>query len=416
MFEALGESLPPASGWDEWIAAADRTTRARVAHGHETSIVNLLLFGTSFTKEPRITSRQLDEKQIGNAVAARLTDFERALDTSGTNERLAFARQVLGEGSSVRPRLLSMLERTIKENETHERLIHDARKLGDPSLEFAERSRIYRARGLSSDTSIRTNFAVEEALRGMTPVLYGSQTPVPVRGSDPKIRRVAIIGPGLDFTDKQEGYDFYPQQTIQPFAFMDSMVRLGLARANELNVTTLDVNARVNDHVERGIQRARLGAPYVIHLPVAADVSWTPEFLAYWRSFGDRIGRERAAMPLPRTVEPVKIRAVGVRSSVVERITALDVNITAQHLALSGPDRFDVIIATNVFVYYDRLQQGLGMVSVANMLRPGGVLLSNNALVEVPATGLKSIGYSQSLYSDRDEDGDLIIWYQLAVR
>ena len=71
-----------------------------------------------------------------------------------------------------------------------------------------------------------------------------------------------------------------------------------------------------------------------------------------------------------------------------------------------------MIIATNVFVYYDRLQQGLGMVSIANMLRPGGVLLSNNALVEVPATGLKSIGYSKSLYSDRDEDGDLIISYQ----
>lgn len=251
---------------------------------------------------------------------------------------------------------------------------------------------------------------------GLTPVLYGGQTPVPGRGSDPQIRRVAIIGPGLDFTDKQEGYDFYPQQTIQPFAVMDSLVRLGLARANELSVTTLDVSARVNDHVERGVRRARLGSPYVIHLPVAADVSWTPEFLGYWRSFGDRIGNETASMPVPRTVGPLKIRAIGVRPSVVERITARDVNITAQHLALAGQEPFDLIIATNVFVYYDRLQQGLGMISVANMLRPGGVLLSNNALVEVPATGLTSIGYSKTLYSDREEDGDLIIWYQLAVR
>jgi len=29
------------------------------------------------------------------------------------------------------------------------------------------------------------------------------------------VRRVGIIGPGLDFTDKQEGYDFYPAQTVQ---------------------------------------------------------------------------------------------------------------------------------------------------------------------------------------------------------
>ena len=42
------------------------------------------------------------------------------------------------------------------------------------------------------------------------------------------VRRVALIGPGLDFTDKAEGYDFYPPQTIQPFALLDSLVRLGL--------------------------------------------------------------------------------------------------------------------------------------------------------------------------------------------
>ncbi|HYT64874.1 MAG TPA: hypothetical protein VEL51_00540 [Vicinamibacterales bacterium] len=29
---------------------------------------------------------------------------------------------------------------------------------------------------------------------------------------------VAIIGPGLDFSDKAKGYDVYPPQTIQPFA------------------------------------------------------------------------------------------------------------------------------------------------------------------------------------------------------
>jgi hypothetical protein len=31
------------------------------------------------------------------------------------------------------------------------------------------------------------------------------------------------VGPGLDFADKQEGYDFYPLQTIQPFAVIDSL-------------------------------------------------------------------------------------------------------------------------------------------------------------------------------------------------
>ena len=72
------------------------------------------------------------------------------------------------------------------------------------------------------------------------------------------MRRVAIIGPGLDVVDKQEGHDFYPPQTIQPFAVIDSLVRAGLADADTLTVTTLDVSARVNDHIGAdGVARAR---------------------------------------------------------------------------------------------------------------------------------------------------------------
>ncbi|MEO5740266.1 MAG: hypothetical protein ABIS29_06700, partial [Vicinamibacterales bacterium] len=111
-------------------------------------------------------------------------------------------------------------------------------------------------------------------------------------------------------------------------------------------------------------------------------------------------------------VGPLKLRAVSVRPSVVARISARDVNITAQVPALENAERFDLIVGTNVFLYYDRVQQGLAMVTVAEMLRPGGFLLSNNALVEVPASGMRSIGYSKTVYSNREEDGDLIILYQ----
>ncbi len=46
------------------------------------------------------------------------------------------------------------------------------------------------------------------------------------------------------------------------------------------------------------------------------------------------------------------------------------------------------------------------------MLRPGGVLLSNNALVELPASGIKSVGYTKVSYSDGGDDGDVIVWYR----
>ena len=404
VFAALNESPPPAAEWGRWIATADATTRARVAQGDDTSVVNLLLFGTSFTTQPRITSRQLDAERIGAAVEERIRDFERALAQPGVNERLQFARRALPDGVPVRARLLSMIDRSMKEEETHARLIEHAHALGDPSLEFAERSRLYRDRGLASDTSVRINFAIDDALQRIA-----------AAGLAAGVRRVAVIGPGLDVVDKQEGHDFYPPQTIQPFAVIDSLIRAGLADVDTLSVTTLDVSARVNDHFAQMARRARGGGPYVMHLPLDGTVAWSPELLDYFGRLGAAIGSAVHVTP-PPGIGPLKLRGVAVRPTVVDRMSARDINITAQMLTLSDAERFDLIIGTNIFVYYDRLQQGLAMASVARMLRPGGLLLSNNALVEVPSTGMRSIGYSKILYSNREEDGDLIIWYQRAMK
>jgi hypothetical protein len=400
VFAALQEPPPAAAEWGRWITAADAATRARVAHGDETSIVSLLLFGTSFTTQPRVTSRQVDAKQIGAAVEERIRDFERALALPGSNERLQFARRVLADGPSVKARLLSMIDRSMKEEEMHARLIEAAHALGDPSLEFAERSRLYRDRGLALDTSVRINFAIDEALQR-----------IKAAGLAAGVRRVAIIGPGLDVVDKQEGHDFYPPQTIQPFAVIDSLIRAGLADADTLSVTTLDVSARVNDHLAGMARRARTGVPYVMHLPLDGTVAWSPQLLHYFGRFGEAIGTP-VTVTLPPATGSLRLRGVAVRPAIVDRIAARDMNITAQMLTLSDTERFDLILGTNIFIYYDRLQQALAMASVGLMLRPGGLLLSNNALVEVPSSGMRSIGYSKTLYSDREEDGDLIIWYQ----
>ena len=408
VYAALGVPVPAPDAWPRAIASADAATRARVAQGDEGTVVNLLLFGTAFTSQPRIRPGQLDRQEIQKALEARLDDFERALARPGGNERLRYARRVLGDGTAVRRRLLSMIERTAKEGESLAGRTAEAQRLGDPSLQFAERSRLYRDRGLASDTSVRINFAIEDALRGLTPVL--------VRGSDPKpaVRRFAVVGPGLDVVDKQEGYDFYPQQTIQPFAVIDSLVRLGLVDADTVQVTTLDVSGRVNDHIGEIGRRARTNVPYMLHLPLDGAVAWTPEFLDYFGRFGASVG---GAVPVsvPPGLGLLRLRALAVRPAVATRISARDVNITAQTLPLAAAERFDLIIGTNIFLYYDRLEQGLAMASVAAMLRPGGLLLSNNALVEVPSTGMRSIGYSKTLYSNREEDGDVVVWYQKRI-
>src|SRR5712664_3314268 len=71
VLEALEEVLPPelkgknsnelAAFWPTWISRRDAEIRARLALGDEDSLVNLLLFGTSYTKQPRITARQIEQ-------------------------------------------------------------------------------------------------------------------------------------------------------------------------------------------------------------------------------------------------------------------------------------------------------------------------------------------------------------------
>jgi hypothetical protein len=46
------------------------------------------------------------------------------------------------------------------------------------------------------------------------------------------------------------------------------------------------------------------------------------------------------------------------------------------------------------------------------MLRPGGFLLSNNVLVELPTTPVHAIGDNRVIYSDRPDDSDDIVWYR----
>lgn len=401
VFEALGEPLPSRAGWSEWVESTGRAIRARVREGDETSVVNLLLFGTAFTTQPRITSRDLDASRITRAVTARLDDFERALANPGTNERMLFARQVLGSGDA-RQRLLVLLKRIVEEGDTHASMIRDAEALSDASLQFAARSTLYRNRGLSSDTSLRVNFALEEALARL-------QASGIVKG---RLSRVAIVGPGLDFADKQEGHDFYPPQTIQPFAVIDSLLRLGLARAEDLDATAFDLNPRVSEHLAAARRAALQGASYRVHLPLDPLIEWMPRVVEYRAAFGALIGNSSEPVAVPEAARPVTVRAVDVKPAIVQRVSSENVNIVVEHLDLPAAAKFDLVIATNVFVYYSHLQQALAMLNLSEMVKPAGLLLSNNAAVEIPSVGWRSIGYSKTMYSKRDEDGDVIVWYQ----
>jgi SAM-dependent methyltransferase len=410
------------AAWPNWVARGNAAIRARLAHGDEDSIVNFWLYGTSFTKRPRVTAGEvakLDAAAAAELLPGRLKDLLAGAAAPGGNDRLRFVRDVIARhGFDLRTAaghdqawdyLIDLRARAIADNERYLRAGKSAQRIGDDDARQSAFATLLRDRGLSSDTRIDVDFSLDRALAA----LAAKGTPAPR-----SVRRIAIVGPGLDFTDKAEGYDFYPLQTIQPFAVLDSVARLGLAASAAPHMpgpemVTLDLSPRVNQHIEAARSRAQAGAPYTLQLPLDRDTparEWTPELNAYWQNFGAAIGGEAAALTPPAGAD-VRVRAVRVRRDVVLSIMPRDLNIVLERLApLKDEDRFDLVIATNVLVYYDAFEQALALANVAAMLRPGGVFLTNYKVA--PLTPMEA---SPSLVStapfDRQGNGDTIYGY-----
>lgn len=408
------------SVWPGWVSHHNTVIRARLERGDEDSIVNFWLYGTTFTTLPRATQQDLTppgaREKAEELLLGRLDDLVAGIASPGANERLRFARQVL-ERHGINPTtsagqdrariyLVETRARVVAENDRYRRSAQSAKQLNDRHAELGVFATMYRDRGLSSDTRIHADFALDRALEAMRS--DGRLGP----GS---IRRVALVGPGLDFTDKAEGFDFYPQQTIQPFALIDSLVRLEFSSADQLRMTTLDLSPRVNQHLEAARERARDGNPYTLQLPLDSNEpshQWHPDLVTYWQHIGDRIGDEVQAIRAPSGAEGVPVRAVRVRPGVVLSIIARDVNIVVERLAsIADGERFDLIVATNVLVYYDAFDQALALANVSKMLRPGGFFLTNYA-VSPTAPMETSASLVTSVDFDRQHNGDTLFWYQ----
>src|SRR5687768_18358718 len=115
MVTELANALPPglasltparmAAAWPAWIERHDREVRARLDQGDEDTIVNWLLFGTSFTAQPRALMGAVEGNKAADQdavlrravelISARLDDLIKALAAPGTDERRLFARRFL---------------------------------------------------------------------------------------------------------------------------------------------------------------------------------------------------------------------------------------------------------------------------------------------------------------------------------
>jgi hypothetical protein len=394
VLKAMRDSLPPqlkasspitAAAWNKWVQGQDKQIRGRLGAGEEDTLTNLLRLGVTYTTQPRILLGDLERYGKDNALNSiaekRADDLLQTLASYQLTQGMLEMKEFLeGKGynlktpegrAKVKAYVLANLAR---ERDEVNRMVAEATSTKPEHYQdFLYQA--FKNRGISTDSDLYPDYLIELHLGHMAE--KGLLKPA-------SVHRVAIVGPGLDFVNKNSGSDFYPPQTAQPFAVIDSLIRLGLAAPGLVEVYTFDISPRVNRHIERARARAAAGKPYTMQLLCTPSDRWDPSyrtgFLDYWQHFGDQIGRPTARIAVPAAASDIWSRAVTIRPEVVQRITPVDMNVVFQTLSLPPSQRFDLVIGTNIFIYYGALEQSLARANLAGMIKPGGFLITNEAL------------------------------------
>jgi hypothetical protein len=173
----------------------------------------------------------------------------------------------------------------------------------------------------------------------------------------------------------------------------------------------------VIDHVQRARERARKRTGYVIQLPRDVARPWPPDLVAYWRSLGDQVGTAIAPIRPPGIFQSLnggmglETRAVRIRPDVVLMCKPMDLNIVLERIDLPPAERFDLVVGTNIFVYYSPWEQMLALENIGAMLKPGGFLLSNDRLPEVSRGSMSLAGLTEVPFDDHGAR-EAVGWYQ----
>lgn len=376
---------PDAAAWFSWVQAEDKSIRQRLEVGEEDTLTNLLRFGVTYTNEYQIDREYLEKYGTSSLVNSfaenRANDLIRALSSANASEGMQEMRAFLIQRGY-----------SFKTQQDRERikkhLLENLARMRDEFAQFreklktadaSEQSHLYAQRGISLDSNLWPDYALDRSLGEL--LKGGLLKP----GS---LHRIAIVGPGLDFANKEYGNDFYPPQSIQPFAVLDSLIRLGLTDEKSFQIYTFDISPSVNIHLTRAQTMAAAGKPYVVQLPWNSAVPFDEDYIAgfqtYWRSLGKQIGEPVKPVTVPLKLEDqIHIHAVSIRPAIASRITAVDMNVVFQRMAATDPDeKFDLIIGTNIFIYYDAFEQSLARANLSAMLKPGGFVLTNDMLAD----------------------------------
>jgi SAM-dependent methyltransferase len=389
LHDGLAAHALTAASFPAFLERTHASNAQRVREGDLDHLVFYLLQSAHFTErppiEPALSARTVVESlaprdqavflrdptavavDIPSAVRARIADLLRAIDRPNRDARLTYFHSLL---ATTFPDARQWPSDVAHEYLRAMRFLYEKEFVAQHAERPAEAvAELYRSRGLSTDTAVEAGYAVYTGL-GVVASLE------PAR----RIRRVLIVGPGLDLAPRTALHEEGAPESYQPWAVMDALVSLGLSRLDDLAIVGADINPRVVQH----LQRSRTEPPT---LTLASEIRETDtvtlakEYRDYFAHLGEAIGAPAAAHAGPRSSGAAAGKArlqktIRVSPAAAHVLDAVPLDIVTDRLE---GEPFDLIIATNILPYFDDVQLMLVLSNVASMLRPGGIFLHNEA-------------------------------------
>jgi hypothetical protein len=372
-----------AASFQDYVARTHAENVRRVREGDLDHLIFFLLQSATLSAtppiEPALSARSLVEGLDASSRAAFLRDGQaaglraptpvteriaallRAIEKPGSDARLIYFRSLIATAFPTRGERAAGLAR---EYLRAMRFVYQkefvAQRAERPADAIAD---LYRTRGLSTDTAVEAGYLVHLGLA----VAKGLQP-------DRRIRRVLIVGPGMDLAPRT-GFRDVPPESYQPWAVIDALVSTGFARLDDLEVTAADINPRVVAH----LRRSRASPPTLsLTSEIAAKdgVSFSRDYREYFADLGARLSMPAAAPRVVETADGHLHKSVRVSAAAAGALRTEPLDIVTERL--TGPP-FDLVIATNILPYFDDRQLALAASNIAAMLTAGGLFLHNEA-------------------------------------
>jgi hypothetical protein len=211
----------------------------------------------------------------------------------------------------------------------------------------------------------------------------------------PKINRMLIIGPGLQFSDPDLGEEI-PQEAHEPFTLVDSLFRNGIATPGGMQVDLLDINSRVVQHFKDATAGNK---PYDLHVVINREENAAREELGFLHYGEEVLGRSlpgaqsskpiegKSRRPSRGSLDPAAIvtRSLSIPATVVKMFHPFEGDMTTTDLRKLSPPtdtKYDAIFCFNTLIYLDEKERMLAGINIREALAENGVFVTDNRFVK----------------------------------